>query len=77
VDHVVPADGFEAGVAEIVERYLRAPRAASIATKRLMGRAFDASFETVFEESRALLEECLASPEASTAIDEWRRREAT
>ena len=74
VDHVVAADEFESGVAEIVERYLAAPRAASAATKRLMARAFDAPFETVFDESRQLLAECLASPEVSAAIDAWQRR---
>jgi enoyl-CoA hydratase/carnithine racemase len=74
VDHLVPADGFDNGVAEIVARYLAAPRAASAAAKRLMARAFESAFEPVYEESRLLLADCLASPEAASAIDAWRRR---
>jgi enoyl-CoA hydratase/carnithine racemase len=73
VDHLVPADGFDRGVAEIVDRYLAAPRAASAAAKRLLARALEAPFESVFEESRPLLAECLASPEAAAAVDAWRR----
>ena len=74
VDHLVPAERFEHGVGEIVARYLAAPRAASAATKRLMARAFEAPFETVYEESRSLLEQCLASPEAAAAMADWQVR---
>ena len=74
VDHLVPAERFAAGVAEIVERYLSPPPAASAATKRLIARAFDAPFESVFEESRSLLAECLASPEVNAAVDDWEQR---
>jgi enoyl-CoA hydratase/carnithine racemase len=76
VDHLVPAESFDSGVAEILERYLAAPRAASAASKRLMARALEAPFESVYEESRQLLAECLASPEMAAAIEAWRRRRA-
>ncbi len=74
VDHLVPAETFEQGVSEIVARYLAAPRAASIATKRLMAQAFEGSFASVYEESRSLLRQCLASPEAVAAIADWQAR---
>jgi enoyl-CoA hydratase/carnithine racemase len=74
VDHLVPAERWEAGVEEIVAQYLAAPRAASVATKRLMAHAFGAPFEAVYEESRSLLAECLASPEAGAATAEWQQR---
>ena len=76
VDHLVPAERFGPGVAEALDRYLDAPRAASAASKRLMRRAFEAPFETVYQESRRFLEECLASPELDAAMDAWRRRRA-
>ena len=76
VDHLVPAERFGPDVAEALDRYLDAPRAASTASKRLMRRALDAPFETVYHESRAFLEECLASPELDAAMDAWRRRRA-
>ena len=76
VDYLVPADRFEAGLREILEIYLKAPRSASIASKRLIGRAFDAPFETVYQESQPLLADCLASPEVAAAAEAWRRRRA-
>jgi enoyl-CoA hydratase/carnithine racemase len=76
VDHLVPAERFEEGLAEILERYLTAPRAASVASKRLMQRAFDAPLDAVYAESLPLLEECQASPEVATAAEAWRRRQA-
>jgi enoyl-CoA hydratase len=75
VDHLVPAERFEEGLAEILERYLAAPRAASIASKRLMRRALDAPLEAVYADSRPLLDECLASPEVAAASEAWRRRQ--
>ncbi len=74
IDHLVPTERFEAGVAEVLAFYLDAPRTASIASKRLMGRAFDAPFETVYRESLPLLAECLASPDVESAKQAWRRR---
>jgi enoyl-CoA hydratase len=77
VDHLVPAEqDFETGVEQVLARYLAAPRLASVAAKRLLARAPQAPFDAVFEESRALLAECLASPEAAAAVDAWRRRRA-
>jgi hypothetical protein len=72
----VPADRFESGVADMLARYLEAPRIASVASKRLMGRALDASFETVYRESLPLLAECLASPDIESAKEAWQRRGA-
>jgi enoyl-CoA hydratase/carnithine racemase len=74
VDHVVPAERWREGLAEIVGLYLRAPRSATIAAKRLMLRAFDADAETVYQESLPLIRECLASPEVEAAKVAWRQR---
>jgi enoyl-CoA hydratase len=74
IDHLVPADQFDAGVAEIVRRYLAAPATAAVATKRMIRRALDTTFDTIYEESRLLLAECLASPEAAVARAAWRKR---
>jgi enoyl-CoA hydratase/carnithine racemase len=76
VDHLVPAAEFQAGLADIVGRYLAAPPTASVAAKRLMRQALDAPFEPVFEASRQWLADCLASPEVEAAKDAWRRRRA-
>jgi enoyl-CoA hydratase len=76
VDHLVPADSFEAGVAKVLEHYLAAPPLASVASKRLMRQAFNASFEAVYEESLPLLADCLASPEVATATAAWQQRRA-
>ncbi|HZC03714.1 MAG TPA: enoyl-CoA hydratase/isomerase family protein, partial [Gammaproteobacteria bacterium] len=76
IDHLVLADNFDAGVAEVVERYLAAPSAASIASKRLMKQALDNAFETVYEESQKWLVDCLASAEVEAAKEAWLRRRA-
>jgi enoyl-CoA hydratase/carnithine racemase len=76
IDHLVPAERFGEGVAEVLTTYLDAPRTASAASKRLMGRALDAPFETVYRESLPLLAECLASPDVESAREAWRRRGA-
>jgi enoyl-CoA hydratase len=76
VDHVVPAERFAAGVDELVQVYLAAPQTASIASKRLMRRAFDAPFETVYAESLPLLARCQASPDVQSAREAWRQRVA-
>ena len=73
VDHLVPTATFERGVNEIVARCLAAPRAASAATKRLMARAFEEPFESVYEASRSLLAQCLAAPETAAMAD-WQQR---
>lgn len=76
IDHLVLADNFDAGVAEVVERYLAAPSAASIASKRLMKQALDNAFETVYEESQKWLVDCLASAGVEAAKEAWLRRRA-
>jgi len=76
VDHLVPAERFEAGVAEVLTLYLDAPRTASMASKRLMRRALDAPFETAYRESLPQLAECLASTDLESAREAWRRRSA-
>jgi hypothetical protein len=47
---------------------------AALAAKRLIRRALDTSFGTIYEESRQLLAECLASEEAAAARAAWRQR---
>jgi enoyl-CoA hydratase/carnithine racemase len=74
VDYVVPVADFESGADRIVEQFLRAPRAASIASKRLMRLAFSASFEEAYAVAVPLLADCLASPEIDAAKEAWRRR---
>ncbi len=76
IDHLVPADNFDAGVAEVVGRYLAAPSVASIASKQLMRQALDNAFETVYEESQKWLADCLASAEVEAAKEAWLRRRA-
>jgi len=74
IDHLAPAERFDAEVADVVQQYLAAPPTAALATKRLIRRALDASFDAIYEESRQLLVECLASPEAAAARATWRQR---
>jgi enoyl-CoA hydratase/carnithine racemase len=74
VDHVAQDDRFAAHVDELVQLYLTAPQHASIASKRLLRRAFDASFEAVYEESLPLLAQCQASPAVQTAREAWQQR---
>ena len=76
VDHIVPADNFEAGLTEVLQQYLAAPATAAVASKRLMRQAFDAPFETVYQESERLLADCLASPEVDAARKTWIQRQA-
>ncbi len=74
VDYLVPAERFEEGLAEVVSLYLKVPRTAAIASKRLMQRAFQSSFDEALAEARELLAGCLASPEAAAAAAEWQVR---
>jgi enoyl-CoA hydratase/carnithine racemase len=67
VDHVIAKDRFEEELAAVVETYARAPRAAAAASKRLIARSYEASFDEVLAESETLLEECLRSPEVARA----------
>jgi enoyl-CoA hydratase/carnithine racemase len=67
VDHVVAADRFEEELTALVDTYARAPRAASVAAKRLIARSYEASFEEVLAESETLLDECLKSADVARA----------
>jgi enoyl-CoA hydratase/carnithine racemase len=67
VDHV---GGFD----PVIETYARAPREAAAASKRLIARSYEASFEEAMAESEALLDECLRAPGAQRAREAWARR---
>jgi enoyl-CoA hydratase len=71
VDHVV--GDLEAGLDEVVATYVRAPRAAAAASKRLMALGYDAPFAEVLAESERLLDECLRAPEVARARAARRR----
>ena len=47
VDHLVPAERFDAGVEELVARYAAASPIAMAAAKRLTARAMDTPLDTV------------------------------
>jgi enoyl-CoA hydratase/carnithine racemase len=76
VDYVLPPERFEDGLAELLDLYLRAPRMAAIASKRLMRRAFDTPFNQVFGESEPLIAACLDSEDVVAAAEVWRQRRA-
>jgi enoyl-CoA hydratase/carnithine racemase len=77
VDHVVDADRFDEQLAAVVEMYARAPRGAAAASKRLLARSYEASFDDVRAESEVLLEACLASEDVQRARAAWTRRGPT
>jgi enoyl-CoA hydratase/carnithine racemase len=72
VDHVVP--DLETALAELVAAYVRAPRAAAAASKRLMALGYEAPFAEVLAESERLLAECLRAPEVARAQAAWKAR---
>jgi enoyl-CoA hydratase len=74
VDYVVPTEEFDDQVTRFIDQFVKAPRAASIASKRLMRLAFNVSFDEAYAAAFPLLEECLASPEVAAAKEAWRRR---
>jgi enoyl-CoA hydratase len=74
VDHVVPAQRFDEGVAQLVARYAALSPAAVVAVKRLTARAFDAPRDTVLAEALPLLAACLAAPDVDAASAAWRAR---
>jgi enoyl-CoA hydratase len=74
IDHVIDADDLDAQLDALVDGYARAPRAAAAASKRLIARAYDTSFEDALAESEALLETCLRSPEVARARTARARR---
>jgi enoyl-CoA hydratase len=67
VDHVGDFD-------PVIDAYARAPREAAAATKRLIARSYEASFDDVMAESEALLAECLGAPGAERAREAWAAR---
>ena len=77
VDHVLDANRFEEQFAALVDTYARAPRTAAAASKRLLARSYEASFDDVLAESEVLLETCLASEEVKRAREAWTRRRTT
>ena len=74
VDHVVPAEDFDAQLAALVDEYARAPREAAAASKRLMALSYDAPFEEALETSEELLRACLRAPEVARARAAWAQR---
>ena len=76
VDYVAPADQFEARVEDILGRYLAAPRAAVVGSKRLMRHAFDATWQEAYDASLPLLQACLASADVAEAREARRRARA-
>jgi enoyl-CoA hydratase/carnithine racemase len=76
VDYALPAEQFEPELQRIVERYLAAPRAAVVGSKRLMRQAYGGSWEEAYSSSLPLLLACLASPEVAAAREARRRRRA-
>ncbi|HLZ70350.1 MAG TPA: enoyl-CoA hydratase/isomerase family protein [Dehalococcoidia bacterium] len=74
VDFLAPPERLEAEADRVVRLLLDGPRAAQAATKRLLRRGFDAAMPAVLAESRALLADCLASPENAAAREQWPAR---
>ena len=74
VDHVIDAAQFDKQLAGVLDTYAGAPRQAAAASKRLISRSYDASFDEALEESVALLEECLQSPEVARARAAWTQK---
>jgi enoyl-CoA hydratase/carnithine racemase len=72
VDHVVP--DLDTGLEEIVATYVRAPREAAAASKRLIALSYEAPFDSVLAESERLLAECLDAPEVARARAAWAKR---
>jgi enoyl-CoA hydratase len=72
VDHVV--DDLDRDLDDVAEVYARAPRQAAAASKRLIARAYESSFEDALAESQRLLQECLGSPEVARARAAWAKR---
>jgi enoyl-CoA hydratase/carnithine racemase len=77
VDYVVPVAEFESGLERILQRYLRAPRAAVVGSKRLMRHAFTSTWQDAYEESLPLLARCLESEDVAAARQARRHQRAT
>jgi enoyl-CoA hydratase/carnithine racemase len=76
IDYLAPADAFEAEVNRVVELYLKVPRTASVASKRLLRTAFEGDFDASYRDTLPLLADCLASSEIAAAKVAWLRRKA-
>ena len=74
VDHLVAAERFDEGVAELVARYAALSPAAVAAIKRLTARAFDAPRDAVLAEALPMLAACLAQPDVAAAGTAWTGR---
>jgi enoyl-CoA hydratase/carnithine racemase len=72
VDHVV--DDLQSELTELADVYARAPRQAAAASKRLIARAYEATFDEALAESQPLLAECLDAPEVVRARAAWAKR---
>ena len=74
VDYLVASQEFEPQLEAIVHRYLDAPRAAVIGSKRRMRQAFDGGWDQALAMSLPLLRTCLASADVAAARDARRKR---
>lgn len=74
VDRCAGDEDFGAEVNRLISALLAAPRAAAIASKRLLARSYEAGFEEVLLESEELLQACLTSPEVKAAREQWLAR---
>ena len=72
-DYVVPSEGFEHAVEQIVEMYLESAPAAVRCAKQLLREAYTSSWEDAYARSLPLLQECLATPEVARTRAERRR----
>lgn len=75
VDWVIPAERFDQGVEEIVQKLLDVPTAAALHAKALMRQAFERPFDEVFAESVDRLQECLRSQDLGVARERWLARQ--
>jgi enoyl-CoA hydratase/carnithine racemase len=76
VDYLVPTERFAEETAAIVERYLKVPHTAAMASKRLMRRSFGALLPELEAEMLPLMQACLDSPDVAVAAEAWRDRRA-
>lgn len=76
VDYVVPAERFEEETAAIVERYLKVPHTAAMASKRLLRRSFEEPLAALEADIVPMMAACLDSPEAAEAARAWQQRRA-
>ncbi|MBI3827652.1 MAG: enoyl-CoA hydratase/isomerase family protein [Candidatus Rokubacteria bacterium] len=68
VNRVVAAADFERALDDTVTRFLALPASSVLASKQLVGQAFDAGFDDFRAAMEAKFRECLASPEHAAAM---------